>query len=140
MGSKNIFVVIGATGAQVLLNAQLTLPNPLTQYSQGSAVARHILKISPSEITVRAITRNPSGAAATSLKDLGAEVVKADLNDKSSLESAFKNATYIFSVTNYFDTLDAAAEITQGVNVIDAACTTALHTLQSFVCTPYNPR
>jgi uncharacterized protein YbjT (DUF2867 family) len=140
MSSKKVFVVIGATGAQVLPNAQLTFPTPLTYHSQGGAVAQYFLKNLPSDLTIRAITRNPSSASATALKDLGAEVVKADLNDKPSLERAFKNATYIFSVTNYFDTLDAAAEITQGVNVIDAACTTALHTLQSFVCTPYNPR
>jgi uncharacterized protein YbjT (DUF2867 family) len=84
-------------------------------------------------LTIRAITRNPSSPSAQSLKSLGADVIHADLNDKSSLERAFKDANYIFSVTNFFETLSVQTEITQGINAIDAACSVALNTIESFI-------
>lgn len=80
------------------------------------------------------------------------EIVKADLDDKSSLIPAFKGATVIFSNTDFFQTFFAAiatgdspsgrtpeqqaydAEIAQGVNIAEvAASPEVLETLERFV-------
>ena len=45
---------------------------------QGGAVARHLLKLGKPE--VRCLTRRPDSEAAKTFKQLGAEVVKADLD------------------------------------------------------------
>ena len=50
---------------------------------QGGAVARHLLKLGKPE--VRCLTRRPDSEAAKTFKQLGAEVVKADLDDPASL-------------------------------------------------------
>lgn len=70
-------VVVGATGRQ------------------GGAVARHLLKHGR---RVRGLTRKPESKKAAELKALGAEVVKADLEDRSSLESAFENAYGVYNM------------------------------------------
>jgi uncharacterized protein YbjT (DUF2867 family) len=70
-------VVIGATGRQ------------------GSQVVRHLL---PQGWRVRAITRKPESKKAQALKALGADIVKADLEDQASLESAFENAYGLYNM------------------------------------------
>lgn len=106
--------------------------------NQGGSVARRFLK-DPS-YRVRGLTRNPSSPAALELSALGIEIVQADLDDVSSLKSAFKGANLIFSVTNYWEPFfrpdsRAAAEkkgiscrkyaydveLQQGKNIADAA-------------------
>ncbi|TWH28405.1 NmrA family NAD(P)-binding protein [Isoptericola variabilis] len=57
VASGEVVAVVGATGRQ------------------GSAVVRHLLR---DGWRVRALTRDPSGTAARTLHDLGAEVVRAD--------------------------------------------------------------
>jgi uncharacterized protein YbjT (DUF2867 family) len=59
--SKKKILVFGATGAQ------------------GGSVARNLLD--RGRFDVRAFTRNPDSPAAQKLRDLGAEVVKGDLDD-----------------------------------------------------------
>src|SRR5215217_9022612 len=56
---------------------------------QGGQVVRHLLNHG---WQVRGLTRNPESKKAAALKALGVEVVKADLEDKASLEAAFENA------------------------------------------------
>jgi uncharacterized protein YbjT (DUF2867 family) len=46
---------------------------------QGGAVARHLLRLGKPE--VRCLTRRPDSEAAKTFKQLGAEVVKADLDE-----------------------------------------------------------
>jgi hypothetical protein len=82
--NKKIIVVVGATG------------------NQGSSVTQTFLK--DSNWHVRALTRNPSSAAAQALHSLGAEVIKADLSDLSSLDIAFKDANVIFLNTTFWET------------------------------------
>lgn len=83
---------------------------------QGGAVARHLLANGHS---VRALTRNPDKYAAVSLKDAGAEIVKADLEDKASLYEAFKGAAGLYSVQDFLEA-GVDAEIRQGMNSIAA--------------------
>ncbi|KAK3352842.1 NAD(P)-binding protein [Lasiosphaeria hispida] len=122
MADKKIVCVIGATG------------------NQGGSVARRFLQ--DPRFTVRALTRDTTSAKAQALKELGAEVVAAELDDVATLEVAFQGANIIFSVTQYWepffrpDCRAKAAELgiscrryaydveyQQGRNIADAAAT-----------------
>ena len=85
MSTKKIIAVIGATGAQ------------------GRGLAHAIFNDPNSEFAVRAVTRNPDSDKAKALADLGAEVVKADLDDVQSLTNAFKGAYGAFCLTNFWE-------------------------------------
>jgi uncharacterized protein YbjT (DUF2867 family) len=84
---------------------------------QGGAVARHLLKLGKSE--VRCLTRRPDSEVAKTFKQLGADVVKADLDDPASLKPALRGCTGVFGVTNYWEAF--LREYQQGANLIDAA-------------------
>jgi len=79
---KDLIVITGATG------------------QQGGATARELLAAGH---RVRAMTRKPDGDAATALKNLGAEVVRGDLNDPKSLEQAFAGAWGLYAVQNTWE-------------------------------------
>ena len=84
---------------------------------QGGAVARSPLK---DGWHVRALTRKPDSPKARKLAELGMEVVQGDMNDRTSLEAAFRNAYGIYSVQNpMLSTLEN--EVRQGKTVADAA-------------------
>jgi uncharacterized protein YbjT (DUF2867 family) len=83
----------------------------------GGAAARELLKRG---WHVRAVTRNPQGERALALADLGAEVVRADMEDRPSLEAAFNGMVRVFSVQNW-TTGGVEAEFRQGVLVADVA-------------------
>jgi uncharacterized protein YbjT (DUF2867 family) len=84
---------------------------------QGGAVARHLLERG---WHVRALTRDPSKPKARALADRGAEVVRADMGDRGSLEAAIGDAAAVFSVQNsMISGLDG--EVQQGKHVADAA-------------------
>ncbi|KAH8926398.1 NAD(P)-binding protein [Atractiella rhizophila] len=103
MSSKKIFTVIGATG------------------TQGGAIISHISK--NKSIHLRAVTRDTSSSSASSLKKSYPEVelVQGSLDDVASLKAAFKDASYVFVVTDFFSCgLDLAKEIQQGKNAVDA--------------------
>jgi uncharacterized protein YbjT (DUF2867 family) len=89
---------------------------------QGGAVTRSLLG---ARWHVRALTRRPQGREARELVRLGAEVVRADMNEPSSLRGAFDGASGVYSVqngiTNGFD-----REVVQGRNVADAARASAV--------------
>ncbi|CAI7567461.1 unnamed protein product [Penicillium pancosmium] len=82
MSSKKLIVILGATG------------------NQGGSVAETFLR--EPEWRVRAVTRNPLGSKAQALAARGADVVKADLDDPSSLSSAFEDAHAIFAVSDFW--------------------------------------
>src|SRR5258705_4201959 len=84
---------------------------------QGGAVARHLLKLGKAE--VRCLTRRPDSEAAKTFKQLGADVVKADLDDPPSLKSVLRGCTGVFGVTDFWEAF--LREHDQGVNLIDAA-------------------
>ena len=81
---KRIIAVVGATGAQ------------------GGGLVRAILRDPEGGFAVRAITRNPDSPAARELAKLGAEVVAGNVEDRSSLERAFKGAYGAYCVTFFW--------------------------------------
>jgi uncharacterized protein YbjT (DUF2867 family) len=97
---SKLVTVIGATG------------------TTGGATARKLLA---SGVRVRAATRDPKSAAALSLAKLGAELVTADLDVRSTIRAALEgaDAAYIVgpSLANRWDIGQAA----QGINAVDAA-------------------
>lgn len=99
MADKKIILVTGATG------------------SQGGAVARQLLD---TEFQVRALTRDPGKAAARKLADRGAEVVRGDLDDRTSLERALDGVYGVFSVQNFWET-GFDREVEQGIRLADVA-------------------
>lgn len=117
--SPKLAVVVGATGGQ------------------GGSVVASLLK-APETYKVRGLTRNTSSDAAKALIAKGVEVVAADLNDVDSLTKAFEGASYIFGVTNFFDTFFTESaeksmdvEFLQGTNLAKAAANTA--SLEHFI-------
>lgn len=86
---------------------------------QGGAVAQHLLKAG---FSVRALTRNPAGTAARRLKEQGADVVFADMEDRASLDKALDGAYGVFSVQNFWEKgVGYDGEVRQGRNLADAA-------------------
>ncbi|KAI1292742.1 hypothetical protein F5Y03DRAFT_375254 [Xylaria venustula] len=105
MSAKKIITVFGATG------------------NQGGAVVKQFLndpKLN-SAWAVRAVTRDVSKDSAKALASQGAEIVAADLNDKTSLVKAVAGSDTVFAVTNYWEKLDMDLEEQQGRNIADAA-------------------
>ncbi|HYC87675.1 MAG TPA: NmrA/HSCARG family protein [Thermoanaerobaculia bacterium] len=91
-------LVFGATGAQ------------------GGSVARNLL--ARGQYAVRAFTRNASSPAAQALRELGAEVVEGNLDDKTSIRKALEGVYGVFGVTNFWEHFDREEE--QGRNMIRA--------------------
>ena len=85
---------------------------------QGGFTARALLDAGAA---VRAMTRAPGSAAAQELRDLGAEVVQADLNDPASLRAAFTDVAAVFAMTTPGAAQDADAEAAHGRVMADAA-------------------
>lgn len=103
---QKIIAVTGATG------------------QQGSAVVRHMLAAG---WRVRALTRDADKPAAKALRDQGAEIVKADNDDRASLVSAFTGADAVFAVQNYWlPNVGKDGEIRQGKLAADAAKATGV--------------
>ncbi len=68
---------------------------------------------------VKVLTRNPDSQKSKSLKKLGIELLKGDLNDQSSYKDYLKDVYGIFSVQNFTDGIDK--EINQGKQLADLA-------------------
>lgn len=103
MAAKKIIAVTGATGAQ------------------GGGLVRAILDDPSGELAARAITRNPDSDKAKALAEAGAEVVRADLDDRESLRAAFEGAHGVFAVTNFWEHFSAEKEMAQARNLAEAA-------------------
>lgn len=103
MADRKIIAVVGATGAQ------------------GSGLVRAILADKSGEFAARALTRNPDSDKAKELAQLGAEVVKADVDDQASLEKAFAGAYGAYCVTFFWEHFSPAKELAQVRNMAAAA-------------------
>ena len=103
MAEKKIIAVVGATGAQ------------------GGGVARAILNDKSGEFSVRALTRNVNSDKAKALADMGAEVIKADLDDYESLKKEFEGAYGVFGVTNFWEHFSPEKEMAQAASIAKAA-------------------
>jgi hypothetical protein len=62
----------------------------------GSSILKALL--ADGTFTPRAVTRNPNSEKALKLKELGAEVVQADLRDVPSLKNAMNGVEVVFGV------------------------------------------
>lgn len=98
MPNRMKVLVFGATGAQ------------------GGSVARHLL--ASGRYAVRALTRHPDSEKARALAAAGAEVVRGDLADATSLAPALAGCEGVFGVTNFWEHF--AGEREQGRRLIDA--------------------
>ncbi|MGW4158638.1 NmrA/HSCARG family protein [Streptomyces sp. NPDC004788] len=87
--------------------------------AQGGATARALLAAGR-DVHVRALTRDPASPAAQELRALGAEIRRADFDDRDSLDAALAGADALFAVTTPFGT-GIATEIRQGRALVDAA-------------------
>jgi uncharacterized protein YbjT (DUF2867 family) len=103
MSDKKIIAVIGSTGAQ------------------GGGLVRAICADGGGGFAARAVTRNPDADKGKALAELGAEVVKADLDDPASLEAAFAGAHGVFAVTNFWEHFSPEKEQQQARNIAAAA-------------------
>ncbi|KAH7318968.1 putative hscarg dehydrogenase [Rhexocercosporidium sp. MPI-PUGE-AT-0058] len=129
---SKLIVVVGVTGIQ------------------GSSVAKTFLQLPGWR--VRGISRNPSSAASQALSSLDVEIIKGDLDDKSSLIPAFADAHTIFANTDFFAHFFSAIgspaiaagrnpkiygyerEVEQGLNIAEVAASPAvLKTLERFI-------
>ena len=88
---------------------------------QGGTVVRALLQ-SKDKFRIRGATRNPDSEKGKALRDQGVEVVKADLNDKQSIQRAVQGTQGVFLVTdtNYAAPDMYAAELQQIKNIADA--------------------
>lgn len=101
--AAKVIAVMGATGAQ------------------GGGLARAILRDAQGGYVARAVTRNPESENARALAAAGAQVVQADLDDRSSLERAFDGAWGAFCVTNFWEHFSPEKETVQAGNLAEAA-------------------
>jgi uncharacterized protein YbjT (DUF2867 family) len=105
---KKVIAVMGATGAQ------------------GGGRLRAITSDPESEFLPRAITRNPDSEGAQALADLGAEVVRGDLDEPASIEAAFSGAYGAFCVTFFWEHLSPEKEIEHAGAMASAAKATGI--------------
>ncbi|MEU2631362.1 NmrA/HSCARG family protein [Kitasatospora sp. NPDC007106] len=103
MSSKKIITVFGATG------------------QQGGGFARAVLADEAGGFTVRAVTRHPDSDGARELERLGAQVVRADMDEPGTLGSAFEGAYGAYLVTNFWEHMSAEREQDQARALADAA-------------------
>lgn len=95
---------------------------------QGGATARHLLAAGWS---VRALTRDPNGAAARELAALGATVVRGNLDEYASVSAAIEGCYGVFSVQD-FNQAGQEGEVRQGTLLGDLA---EEHSIKHFVYT-----
>ncbi|KAJ4295570.1 hypothetical protein N0V90_007583 [Kalmusia sp. IMI 367209] len=92
MATKKTLAVFGATGYQ------------------GGAIISHFRTLHTSPYHIRALTRNPSSAAAQKIASSGIEVIRGDLDDAESLTLALAGVSAVFLVTDFFSCADPGAE------------------------------
>lgn len=85
--------------------------------NMGGAAARALLQ---RDWKVKAVTRDPESDAARALEGLGAEIVRADMEDRPSLEAAFEGIDKVFSVQSWTKS-GIEGEIRQGKLVATVA-------------------
>lgn len=103
MSKKKIIAVFGATGAQ------------------GGGLVHAILNDKNSDFAVRAITRDVNSDKAKALSAAGAEVVAANVDDKSSMVKALQGAYGAFLVTFFWDHFSVEKEMAHAKSMAEAA-------------------
>ena len=72
--------------------------------NQGGSIARHLLQ--RGKFKVLAMVRDENKPAAKALKQLGAELIKADFNDRASLDRAIQGVYGVFSIQDFREGAD----------------------------------
>ena len=90
-----LLTIFGATGAQ------------------GGGVARSALADPRRRFRVRAVTRTPGSARVLALRQAGADVIAADLDDPASVERAMQGADAAFCVTDSWEHRSPQRELAQ---------------------------
>jgi uncharacterized protein YbjT (DUF2867 family) len=103
MSAKKVIAVAGATGAQ------------------GGGLVRSILADKGGEFSVRALTRDPTSPPARALAAAGAEVVAADVSDRSALARAFSGAYGAYCVTFFWNHFSPDQERAEAQSQAEAA-------------------
>lgn len=103
MSQKKVIVVFGATG------------------SQGNGLVHAILNDPDAEFSARAVTRDPDSDSAKKLADLGAEVVKADINNYDDITKVLEGAYGAYFVTFFWEHFSPEKEFNQAQNFAKAA-------------------
>jgi uncharacterized protein YbjT (DUF2867 family) len=85
--------------------------------NQGGAVARRLLERG---FRVRALSRDTQKPEAQALAEEGAEVVRGDLDERSSVDRALEGAYGVFSIQNFYEG-GYEGEVRQGKTLADAA-------------------
>ncbi|KAF7340538.1 NmrA domain-containing protein [Mycena sanguinolenta] len=103
-GSAPLVAVVGSTGIQ------------------GGSVIKALLE-SDQPYRIRGFTRDPTKAAAVTLKKCGVEMIGINLvlENKEEVFKAFAGADYAFLVTNFWEHMNAEKEISEGIMLVDAA-------------------
>jgi uncharacterized protein YbjT (DUF2867 family) len=97
------FLVVGATG------------------QQGGGVVEALLASDRPDLTVRALTRNPSSSTAQALARRGVQPVKGDLLDRQSIFKALEGVDAAYLVTDFRGPEDVEGELKQGKQFVDVA-------------------
>jgi len=84
---------------------------------QGSAAVRHLLE---DGFQVRGVSRSPESPSARELSALGAEMVRADLDDPSEVRRALEGVYGVFAVLTFAEE-GPEGEVRQGKSLADAA-------------------
>lgn len=103
MSDRNVIAVVGATGAQ------------------GGGLVRAILSDRNTPFRVRALTRDVNSDKARALAALGAETVKADIDDPESLARTFAGAHGAYCVTFFWAHFSPEKEIAEARAMAQAA-------------------
>jgi len=87
--------------------------------NQGGAALRHLLA---DGWKVRALTRNPDSKSARELRDLGAELVRGDFDDRKSLDQALNGVYGVFMPSFQVNMrVTPEIEIKYGIALLEAA-------------------
>ncbi|KAH7366767.1 hypothetical protein B0T11DRAFT_274057 [Plectosphaerella cucumerina] len=88
---------------------------------QGGGVINALLSHGNTDLVIRALTRNPSSAAAKTVLARGVQPVKGDLLDRPSLLAALTGVDQAYLVTDFRGPDDVEGELKQGRLFIDTA-------------------
>ncbi len=94
--------------------------------AQGGGLARAILAEPEAGFALRAVTRKPRGAAAQALRDAGAEVIEADIDDPGSVRKAMEGCWGAYCVTNFWEHFSPERELAQASTLAQAAADAGL--------------
>jgi uncharacterized protein YbjT (DUF2867 family) len=88
---------------------------------QGGGVISALLGYGRTDLTIKALTRNTSSAAAQSLSRKAVQLCKGDLLDRQSLLNALDGVDAAYLVTDFRGPEDIEGEMKQGKQFVDAA-------------------